>query len=84
MSQKMLLFRPGTIPQAVRPGAQIRCGHPFRLVDADVKAINPHFDCRWLPHRSRAARNRVRSRLSEKRRMVSSDETRHSGTRCSL
>jgi hypothetical protein len=61
MSQKMLV-RSGTIPQAARPGAQIRCGHAFRLVDADVKAINPHFDCRWLPHRSRAARNRAPSR----------------------
>jgi hypothetical protein len=62
MSQKMLLVRPGTIPQAARPGAHIRCGHPFRLVDQDVKAINPRFDCRWLPHRSRAARNRAPSR----------------------
>jgi hypothetical protein len=62
MSQKMLLFRPGTIPQAARPGAQIRCGHPFRLVNADVKATNPHFDCRGLPHRSRAVRNRAPSR----------------------
>jgi hypothetical protein len=31
MSQKMLLFRPGTIPQAARPGAQIQVLRRFCL-----------------------------------------------------
>jgi hypothetical protein len=32
-------------PQAAPPGARLP-RPPFRLVNADVKVINPHFDCR--------------------------------------